>query len=502
MQLSQQVLPHIDHQTISVPPENAFQLPERILQFGTGVLLRGLCDYYVDSANRRGAFNGRIVVVKSTAAGTVDEFEKQDNLYTICVRGLSGGKMVKENIISSAISRVLPASTRWQDILNLARKPKLNIIISNTTEVGLRLTRESIFQHPPESYPAKLLAFLFERFKNLRNAKHPVVVIPTELITQNGRKLREMIEELAIYNKLETDFMDWLNASVYFCNSLVDRIVTKDPGKKIIEELQAELGYEDDLLTMCEDYSLWAIEGDETVKDQLSFASDGGGAFVKEDIELFRSLKLHLLNGTHSFSAPLAFLCGFTTVREAMNHPKFRRYVEELMLTEISPAIPYEIALEERNAFGKKVLDRFSNPFLDHQWINITLQQTTKMKMRNIPVLREYSERKLNPPHCMATGFAAYILFMKPTRVENDIYYGNCKGREYRITDDHAGYFYDLWSSVTEPLKIVEQVFENISLWDFDITSVSGFKEAVATKLDIMMSNDVVYSLDSTIETA
>ena len=51
--------------------------PERILQFGTGVLLRGLCDFYIDKANKSGHFDGSIVVVKSMA-GEVDLFENQD----------------------------------------------------------------------------------------------------------------------------------------------------------------------------------------------------------------------------------------------------------------------------------------------------------------------------------------------------------------------------------------------------------------------------------------
>jgi tagaturonate reductase len=33
-------------------------LPEKVLQFGTGVLLRALPDYYIDLANKAGIFNG------------------------------------------------------------------------------------------------------------------------------------------------------------------------------------------------------------------------------------------------------------------------------------------------------------------------------------------------------------------------------------------------------------------------------------------------------------
>ena len=94
---------------VIVPDESIFELPEKVLQFGTGVLLRGLPDYFIDKANRQGIFNGRIVVVKSTDSGDASAFEKQDNLYTLCIRGIENGKKVEENIICSAISRVLSA---------------------------------------------------------------------------------------------------------------------------------------------------------------------------------------------------------------------------------------------------------------------------------------------------------------------------------------------------------------------------------------------------------
>jgi tagaturonate reductase len=180
MQLSRQTIGRIDATKVVVPSPALFNLPERILQFGTGVLLRGLCDYYVDEANRNGRFNGRIVVVKSTSGGGTDEFNEQDNLYTICVRGMQHGKAVSENIVSSAISRVLAANNSWNEVLEIVQRPEMNIIISNTTEVGLQLVRESVFQQPPFSYPAKLLACLLARYKALGNDKNSrIIVIPT-----------------------------------------------------------------------------------------------------------------------------------------------------------------------------------------------------------------------------------------------------------------------------------------------------------------------------------
>src|SRR5918993_490134 len=167
MILSRYNLKNINNGRVVVPDDNLLDLPETVLQFGTGVLLRGLPDYFVDKANREGKFNGRIVVVKSMSGGESAAFDKQDCLYTICVRGIDAGAEVKENIISSAISRVLSAQSSWQEVLNCAANPEMKIIISNTTEVGITLLNEPITGNPPTSFPAKLLAFLYERYNKL-----------------------------------------------------------------------------------------------------------------------------------------------------------------------------------------------------------------------------------------------------------------------------------------------------------------------------------------------
>src|SRR5258707_9536252 len=109
MNLSRENLKTIKTPAVIKPADGIFSLPEKVLQFGTGVLLRGLPDYFVDKANRQKIFNGRIVVVKSTSAGDINSFAKQDGLYTICVRGVENENNITENIISSSISRVLSA---------------------------------------------------------------------------------------------------------------------------------------------------------------------------------------------------------------------------------------------------------------------------------------------------------------------------------------------------------------------------------------------------------
>src|SRR5215204_3424860 len=321
--------------------EDLFSLPEKVLQFGTGVLLRGLPDYFIDKANKRGIFNGRIVVIKSTAAGGVDAFDRQDGLYTICVRGIEGETKTEENIINASISRVLSAKSQWGEILKCAGNPAMQVVISNTTEVGITLVDDNIHASPPESFPGKLLAFMYRRYQIFDGAEDKgMVIVPTELIIDNGKKLKNILLELSAQHKLDNTFVDWLSNHNYFCNSLVDRIV---PGKLTDDQQQIvenQLGYQDELMIMSEAYRLWAIETNEPkVAQIITFSQANPGIVIAGDINVFRELKLRLLNGSHTFSCGLAYLCGFNTVKEAMDNKFFLSYITGRMHQEISSAL-------------------------------------------------------------------------------------------------------------------------------------------------------------------
>ncbi len=474
MNLAKQYLSVIREGGLIKPSPGLFDLKEKVLQFGTGVLLRGLPDYFIDKANRQGLFNGRVVVVKSTESGDAGVFDRQDGLYTLCVRGIEDGRKAEENIVCSAISRVLSAKLHWHEILSLAHRPEMRIVISNTTEVGIQLVEDDIRLVPPSSFPGKLLAFLYERYKAFGGSPDSgMVIVPTELIVDNGKKLAGIMKELALMNRMEADFLAWMERHCRFCSSLVDRIVPGKPDAGTLEQLQHDLGYTDELLTVCEVYRLWAIEGDEGVRNVLSFRAVDEGVIIEPDIEIYRELKLRLLNGAHTLSCGLAVLAGFTTVKKGMDDPAFATFVSDLMMKEIAPSIPYAPARENAREFGLKVLDRFRNPHLQHQWMSITMQYTSKMKSRVVPVLVEHFKRHREPPVHIALGFAAWLLFMRTEKKEG--------------WDDRSAYVMAIWANGS-PEEVVTKALSDETLWGVDLLLFNGFLEAVLEQLDILMN--------------
>jgi tagaturonate reductase len=495
MILSKGNLKNIKGAHILVPEASLFDLPEKVLQFGTGVLLRGLPDYFIDKANRQGIFNGRIVVVKSTSSGGISEFELQDNLYTLCIRGIEDGKTVEENIISSAISRVISADQNWAAVLEFAQNPELKVIISNTTEVGIALVKEQISQNPPASFPAKLLAVLYERYQKFKDSSDgALVVIPTELVPDNGKKLESIVQELAIFNELEQGFLSWMNLNVEFCSSLVDRIVPGKPDQATLATLEKELGYQDQLLSMVEPYRLWAIEGSDHAAALLTFSKADTGVVITNDIERFRELKVRLLNGTHTLSCGIAVLSAIDTVKNAMTDQLLKSYIKELMEQEIGPAIPYKIDKADTLAFSNTVADRFANPFIEHPWINITVQYSMKMKIRIIPVLLNYVKLFQAVPRHIAFGFAAFLFFMK-SEARDGKYYGGRGSLQYLINDDSAAYFHEKLHAASSEPAYLDAIFNDTEFWATDLNAVPGFKDAVVSSYNSIQQKGIKAAL-------
>src|SRR2546422_796414 len=184
-----------------------------------------------------------------------------------------------------------------------------------------------------------------------------------------------------LFRSHRTKFREWLRARVWFCSSLVDRITTGMPAAHVRATLEQQLGYSDALLTVTEPHALWAIEAD-PAELRATFAIDvfPESMVIAPDIGFYRESKLRLLNGAHTATAPLALLAGVRTVREAAEHPRLGAFLRHILFEEIVPAtdLPADAAV----AFAGTVIDRFRNPWLDHEWRGVAAHQTAELRPR------------------------------------------------------------------------------------------------------------------------
>jgi tagaturonate reductase len=467
-------------QAIELPRADVLDLPERAMQFGTGALLRGLVDFFIDEANARGQFGGRIVMVGSTGSGRDRRLNEQDGLYTLVVQGLVDGAARRDCRVIASVSRALASTSEWDAVLRAAENSSMDLIFSNTTEVGIVLDEDDAGAgaegEAPRSFPAKLARVLLHRARHFQfDPKRAPVVIPCELIEDNGDRLRAIVSTLAERWALGPQFISWLGR-VVFCNTLVDRIVPGGPSGEQARELDEALGYDDAMLTVCEPYRLFAIQGDGALRARLGFAGADPGIIVAEDIAPYRERKVRLLNGAHTSVVSLALLAGCATVREAVEHPVISAFLRTVLFDEIVPSVAVPGAAD----FAQEVMTRFANPYLQHSLWDITLQGTAKLRVRLVPTIVAYARRTGQAPRALALGFAGYLAFQRGEL------HAERRASGATIPPDSAGESVRArWSSARDAglTSVVRDVCANDELWGADLSAVPGFVDAVSEHL-------------------
>lgn len=457
--------------------------PEKVMQFGEGNFLRAFADDFIDIANEKAGFNGKVVMVQPIASGLSDIINKQEGLYTLYLRGNEKGRKVDDKRLISCCSRALNPYGEWDKVLDLARSKDLEIIISNTTEAGIVHESESQFdQTPPISFPAKLTRVLYERFKAGLDG---LIILSCELIDNNGKELLRCVNEYIKDWGLDDAFRAWVNDKNIFCSTLVDRIVPgriRDP--KEVEALNKANGYEDALIDVGEVFGVWIIEGPAGLEDKLPFKKAGVPVHVVPDVTPYKKRKVRILNGAHTGFVLGAYLAGFDIVRDCMNNDTIRGFMNKMLYDEVIPTLPLDKA--DLIQFAEAVQDRFNNPFVNHELMSISLNSASKWKARNMPSLLAYIEEQKKLPACLTMSLAAFIAFYS-----NDIQELNdkglvCKrpkGNTYTISDDRwvLEFFFEHKSdSIGE---LVHAVLTNTKMWDMNLAEINGFEEAVKNGL-------------------
>ena len=192
---------------------NKVERPIKVLQFGEGNFLRAFVDYMIDITNESGEFNGDIVLVKPIEFGSLERFHDQDCQYTVQLRGMVDGEPKKINRIVTSVADAVDAYTEYDKYLGYGNLDTLRFIVSNTTEAGIVYEpSDRLEMNPPKSYPGKLAKLLYERYKHFNGAVDKgLIILPVELIDDNGIHLKECVLKQADNWGLEEGFVKWLD---------------------------------------------------------------------------------------------------------------------------------------------------------------------------------------------------------------------------------------------------------------------------------------------------
>lgn len=380
-------------------------MKETIIQFGTGNFLRGFFCDFINTMNERDLYDGKIVVVQPTRGGKTRIINSQNGEYNLYLRGIKNGEEVCEHKVIKSVSRGVDPYDNYSEYLELAENPDTRFIVSNTTESGIEFNSECSFNDKPAlSFPGKLTQLLYHRFvKGLGG----FVILPCELIDNNGDALKDCVLKYAELWKLGEGFIEWINNENTFCNTLVDRIVTGYP-KDEAEDLNAEIGYEDKLLNTAELFHLWVIEGN--FEDELPLKKAGFNVIWTDDVKPYKKMKVRILNGAHTSLVFPSLLCGVETVGESIRDEQLKGYLDVCLSKYILPVLGDN---EENKSFANAVLERFANPYIKHSWKAISLNSVSKYSVRVLPTLTDCIEKSNVIPKPLAFSLACLIDYYK-----------------------------------------------------------------------------------------
>lgn len=457
--------------------------PIKVLQFGEGNFLRGFVDYMIDIANEKGEFDGDIVLVKPIEFGTLDRFRAQECQYTVSLRGIVDGKPAVLNRIVTSVADVVAAHEEYEKYSSYAKLDTLRYIVSNTTEAGIVYDEsDKLEMNPPKSFPAKLAKFLYERYQYFNGAMDKgLVMLPVELIDDNGIHLKECVLKQADNWNLEDSFKKWVNEACIFTSTLVDRIITGYPREEDAK-LWEEWGYRDELIVTGEPFALWVIESEKDIRGEFPLDKAGLPVIFTDNQKPYKQRKVRILNGAHTSFVLASYLAGNDTVLESMKDELIYKFMRSTIFDEVIPTL----SLPEKDLvdFAEAVTTRFNNPYVKHALLSISLNSVSKWRARCMPSFLGYIDKTGTLPKHLTFSLAALMAFYQGTEIRDKALIGHRNGEEYNIMDDDAVLKYFAANSTKPSKEFAHGFLSNTAFFGQNLTQIEGLEDTVAAYLD------------------
>lgn len=442
----------------------------KIVQFGEGNFLRTFVDAYFDTLNKNGVGEYSVNIVKPITFGTLDKFKKANNKYHIVLRGVKDDAAVEDVYKIDCVDSVISPFEEIDAFYALAKDADVKIIVSNTTEAGICFNpSDDINGFENITYPAKLTKFLLERFNAGLSGLY---LMPVELIDNNADNLKLCVDKYIELWNLPEEFKKWNDTENYYCNTLVDRIVSGYPRdeetKKHLENLIGEV---DELVSVGEPFGLWAVENKGEISKYVKEGTYNIDVVLTNDIGYYKKRKVRVLNGSHTNIVPLGLFNGKVTVYDCMKDESVLNFVKSTLKDEIIPFVSDDI--KATTQFADSVITRFFNPYLNHQLTGIALNSISKWKARVLPSFNDYFLRYGKIPANLTIGFSYLMALYSSVICKDGKFFVKLPTREIELLDDkcYLEYFANGGS--------IKKFMQDENIWGCDLTKYPEFCENV-----------------------
>ena len=468
---------------------NETKRPIKVLQFGEGNFLRAFVDYMIDIANEKAGLDAGIVLAKPISFGNLEAFRQQDCLYTVLLRGLEDGKPVERERLITSVQDVVDTYGEYERYAEYARLDTLRFIVSNTTEAGIVLDEsDRLDLCPPNTYPGKLCKFLYERAQAFDYAPDKgLIILPVELIDDNGIELKRCVKALARIWNLGERFDAWLDEACVFTSTLVDRIVTGYPRDEAERQaIWQRLGYEDRLLVTGEPFALWVIESPKDLSKELPLPGCGLPVIFTNNQKPYKQRKVRILNGAHTSFVPAAFQCGYDYVLDAMHDPMIRTFMQKTLYDEVIPTL--SLPKDDLMAFAEAVTGRFENPFIKHALLSICLNSVSKWRARCMPSLLGYVEKTGALPAHLTFSLASLMALYHGGKLEDGKLVCQRGCQPYTLQDDAEVVRFFAEGNDRPAKDLVHDFLSRESFFGQNLTQVPGLEQSVLRSYEAILS--------------
>jgi len=368
----------------------------QVLQFGTGNFFRGFIEPLIEELNQQGE-SLQVCLVQSTDGSTLQGLRAQDYAYEVYVAGRDQGQTIEKFQSITCIKDGFSLPQDSEKFFSFASSPELKYLISNVTEAGLVWSQEGPKDQIASSFPGRLTQWLYTRFEQAPELE--TILLPCELIPNNGEYLKSLIQQHALAWNLDPQFLQWVNMHCRFHNTLVDRIVPGFP--KHLEGKAAPY------TVQVEPYLFWGIEGSEQDLKKLPFRKCKG-VVLTDSLLPYTKRKISILNGLHTYLAAFGMLKQIKTVQEYVQDTDRLHALNLLVEEEIFPFL--DQPLDSLRDYTSAIFDRFKNPYMAHALQDISLQSIAKFKSRLLPICTYFLEKKGTLPPRITGGMVALLL--------------------------------------------------------------------------------------------
>ncbi|MGK9419336.1 mannitol dehydrogenase family protein [Pseudomonas cedrina] len=342
----------------------------------------------------------------------VDQLRAQEGRYHVAEYRDRERVTLREIAVLRQALYVGEGGHELEQLLQRMAAPQTRIVTLTVTEKGYCLNpatgqlrtedpaivHDIAHHHAPRTAPGIVL----EALRRRRAAGTPAfTVLCCDNMPDNGQRTRQAVSALAALQ--DPVLAQWVNEHVAFPGCMVDRIVPAMDGESFTR-LEQQLDCPDRAAVVCESFSQWVIE-DHFPLGRPDWEEEG--VQMVDDVRPFETMKLRMLNGSHSLLAYVGLLVGHASVFEAISDADLARFIERYMTQEASPTLDMPVGIDlVRYAHDLKA--RFANDSLQHRLRQIAMDGSQKLPQRWLLGAQQLLDEGRDLA-CTALGIAAWI---------------------------------------------------------------------------------------------